>query len=91
MSAPPTTRCWTIASSRSGGRVRKPVVCWTDHAPQERLPIVIPIAVLGLVLLRNRRPRLLNLHLLRIARLLVVVQRIEMFLRGRAILETHSA
>lgn len=41
--------------------------------PQQILPIVIPIAILALVVMRNRRPRPLNLHLMWIVPLLVVL------------------
>lgn len=41
--------------------------------PQQILPIVIPIAILAIFLMRNRRPRPLNLHLMWIVPLLVIV------------------
>ena len=44
-----------------------------DMTPQQILPIVIPIAILAIFLMRNRRPRPLNLHLMWIVPLLVIV------------------
>lgn len=44
-----------------------------DMSPQQILPIAIPIAVLAIILMRNRRPRPLNLHLMWIVPLLVIV------------------
>ena len=42
-------------------------------AAQQILPIVIPIAVLAIILMRNRRPRPLKLHLMWIVPLLVIL------------------
>lgn len=40
---------------------------------EQILPIVIPVAVLAIILMRTRRPRPLNLHLMWIVPLLVIV------------------